>query len=110
MIVLLGCSISSFAIESINPSTGEVDVLEDSVLIAYNDLRLANSKLIQLEYEQRINRDLKAIVTNDSIIIDNYADLTKRLNNDCKKSVRQRNVCLGVAIVGVIASIILIIK
>ena len=53
MIVLLGCSINLLAnntnIDSFHPSTGEVVQFKDSVLISYDDLRLVNSKLIELK-------------------------------------------------------------
>lgn len=110
MIALLSCSTSLFANDSDFPSTGEVDSRVDSVLISYNDLRLANSKLVQLEYEQQINNNLRTIIANDSIIINDYTNINKRLNNDCKKAIRQRNVCFGVGVVGIIASCLLLLK
>lgn len=110
MIALLSCFMSLFANDSVFPSTGEVDNRIDSVLISYNDLRLANSKLVQLEYEKQINDNLRSIIANDSIIINDYTNINKRLNNDCKKAIRQRNVCFGVGVVGIIASCLLLLK
>lgn len=76
-------------------STGE----RDSALIALDDLRIVNSKLIELKYEKEINTNLKAIVYNDSLAIDN---LTRRLRySDYNHSVairrikRQRNAAIG---------------
>ena len=110
MIALLSCSMSLFANDSAFPSTGEVDNRADSVLIAYDDLRLVNSKLIQLEYEQQINNNLRTIIANDSIIINDYTNINKRLNADCKKAIRQRNICFSVGVVGIIASCLLLLK
>lgn len=114
MIVLLNCSINLFAnkreIDANKPSTGEIINVNDSVQISYDDLRVVNSKLIELKYEKQINNNLRQIIYNDSIIIKNYKQINERINKDCKKAVVQRNVCFGVAIVGIICSIILIAK
>ena len=99
MIVLLGCSINLSAnnidVDSLHLSTGERVNLKDSVLISYDDLRLANSKLIELDYEKQINKNLRSVIHNDSIIIRDYQVLNERLNKDCKKAVRQRNIAIG---------------
>lgn len=99
MIVLLGCSINLSAsntdVDSLYLSTGDVVQPNDSVLISYNDLRLANSKLIELEYEKQINNNLRSIISNDSIVIRDYKILNERINKDCKKAIRQRNIAIG---------------
>lgn len=99
MIALLGYSINLLAnntnIDSLHLSTGEVVKLKDSVIISYDDLRLANSKLIKLDYEKQINNNLRCIITNDSIIIRNYQVLNDRINKNCKKITRQRNIAFG---------------
>lgn len=99
MIVLLGYSISLSAnnidIDSLCLSTGEVVQPRDSVLISYDDLRLVNSKLIELDYEKQINNNLRCIITNDSIIISDSQVLNERINKDCKKAIRQRNIMFG---------------
>lgn len=114
MIVLLNCSINLFANNgepnTNNPSTGEVVNVGDSVQISYDDLRIVNSKLIELKYEKQINTNLRQIVYNDSIIIKDYKQINERINKDYKRVVTQRNVCLGIAIVGIICSIILLDK
>ena len=103
MIALLGCSINLLA-SNINmnythTSTGDVvvdySIAKDSVLISYDDLRLANSKLIELDYEKKINNNLRSIIVNDSIIIQNYKRLNIQLNKDCKKYIHQRNIVIG---------------
>lgn len=109
MIVLLGCSINLLAsnkhTNGIYLSKGGV-VVEDSVLVSYNDLRLANSKLIELDYEKKINNKLRSIITNDSIVIKDYKVLNERINKDCKKAISQRNIMFGSATVLFITTII----
>lgn len=112
-IVLLGCSTNLYAnnlTDSLNLSTGEVFVLEDSVLISYNDLRIVNSKLIQLDYEQQINTKLRTIIKNDSIIIKDYKVLNDKISKTCKKVVKQRNIAIGSGVLFFISSVLLLVK
>lgn len=118
MIVLLGCSInllaSSVDMTCTYLSTGGVVVedtnVKDSVLISYNDLRLANSKLIELDYEKKINTTLRTIVANDSIIIQHYKNNNALLNKSYKKAIRQRNIAIGGGIVFSIVTLLLLLK
>ena len=113
MIALLSYSTNLYAnnpTNYCNPSTGEHVELKDSVLIAYDDLRIVNSKLIQLEYEQQINSNLRNVIQNDSIIIRDYKILNERINKDCKKAVRQRNIAIGSGALFFITSLILLVK
>ena len=113
MIVLLGYSTNLYASNptySLNLSTGEIVVPEDSVLISYNDLRIVNSKLIQLDYEQQINANLRTIIKNDSIIIKDYQVLNNRISKSRKKAVRQRNIAIGSGVLFFISSILLLVK
>lgn len=114
MIVLLGCSINLSANntlnDSIHSSTGERENQTDSVLIAYDDLRIANSKLIELQYEQDINDNLRNIIANDSILIKDYKVLNEKLDKSYKKAIRQRNIGIGASILFFITSLILIFK
>ena len=113
MIALLGYSTNLYAnnkIGSLNLSTGEVFIPEDSVLISYNDLRIVNSKLIQLDYEKQINANLRTIIKNDSIVIKDYKILNDRISKNCKKAVRQRNIAIGTGVLFFISSIMLLVK
>lgn len=113
MIVLLGYSTNLYAsnpTDSLNFSTGEIVIPEDSVLISYNDLRIVNSKLIQLDYEQQINANLRNIIKNDSIIIKDYKVLNDRINKSRKKVIRQRNTAIGAGVLFFISSILLLVK
>ena len=113
MIVLLGCSINLLAsnkhINGTHLSTGGV-VVEDSVLVSYNDLRLANSKLIELDYEKKINATLRSIIVNDSIIIQHYKTNNALLNKSYKKTIRQRNIAISGGIVFSIVTLLLLLK
>ena len=112
MTVLLSYSTNLLAnnsdIDSLHPSTGGVDHPKDSVLISYDDLRLVNSKLIELDYEKQINTNLRNIIANDSIVIQNYQGLNNRINKDYKKVIRQRNIMFGGAVVLFLTTLITI--
>ena len=116
MIALLSCSINLYANDYHISSTGEV-IQKDSVLISYNDLKVVNCKLIELKYEKETNNVLKTIIRNDSLIIDtltiNNIRLTSNiqtLNNTNKRYKKQRNVGFGIGIVGIITTILMLIK
>lgn len=116
MIVLLNYSINSYSDTINNSSTGKLEQ-KDSVFISYDDLRTVNSKLIELKYEKETNNILRTIIRNDSLIIDTLTIDNNRLtsevkilnksNNEYKK---QRNVGFGIGIVGIITTILMLIK
>lgn len=115
MIVLLGYSINLLAnntnVDSLHLSTGDVVQPNDSVLVSYDDLRLANSKLIELEYEKQINNNLRSVIYNDSIVIRDYQILNERINKDYKKVIRQRNIAIsGAAVIFVTTILTLFMK
>lgn len=118
MIVLLGCSINLLASNNHTNgtylSTGgvvvEEAIVKDSVLVSYNDLRLANSKLIELDYEKKINTTLKSIIVNDSIIIQHYKNSNALINKSYKKVIRQRNIAIGGGVVFSIVTLLLLLK
>ena len=101
MTVLLSYSmnLSANSLDTI-PSTGGVK--QDSILIAYSDLRKVNAKLIELEYEKEINEHLRTIIDNDSIAIDGLRSRISRLDNDYRRDIqkvkRERNTLFGVSI------------
>lgn len=114
MIALLSCSTSwSRTNNSNTSSTGGLDSTEvrtDSVLIAYDDLRLANAKFTELKYEKEINNNLRNIIVNDSIAIDNLNSKIRNMEVDCKKRIekvkKERNIAGGIGI-GTIALLII---
>lgn len=94
-----------------NFPTGEVVEQIDSVMIAYDDLRIVNSKLVELDYEKQINANLRQVIANDSIIINDYNAINTRLNQDCKKYIRQRNIAIGGGIfITILGTILLLMK
>ena len=95
MIVLLSCSIGLSGSNQYIPSTGEL-VNQDSVSVSIDDLRIVNSKLVELKYEKETNKVLRDIVHNDSCIIDNNNKTINQLKGKVKKVTKQRNV-IGVA-------------
>ena len=106
MIVLLSCSINSSS-KSLTSSTGRIE--QDSVTIAISDIRKANAKLIELSYEKDINKKLRQIIRNDSILAEQARQRYILLDRSCKKIKKQRNVAYcgtGVAIVLLILSLL----
>ena len=107
MIALLSYSMNSLANDCDTIlSTGR----QDSVLIAYDDLRKVNGKLIELEYEEEINNNLRNIIYNDSIAIDNLKSGINRIfieaDKRVKKAKKERNIAGGVGIVAIVLLII----
>jgi hypothetical protein len=114
MIVLLNYSINSYGNSNIS-FTGELD--SDSILIAYSDLKIVNSKLIELEFQKEINFKLQSIIELDSIIIDtllfnnnNLITQNNKLNKKVKRYKKQRNIVTSIGIVGIITTIVALIK
>ena len=106
MIVLLSCSINSLS-KSLTSSTGRIE--QDSVTIAISDIRKANAKLIELSYEKDINKNLRQIIVNDSILAEQARQRYILLDRSCKKIKKQRNVAYcstGVTIVLLILSLL----
>ena len=116
MIALLSCSINLYANDYHISFTGEV-IQEDSIFISYDDLKVVNSKLIELKYEKETNNILRTIIRNDSLIIDTLtidnikltSDIQK-LNKSNKKYKKQRNVGFSVGIIGIIITSLMLIK
>ena len=106
MIVLLSCSINSSS-KSLTSSTGRIE--QDSITIAISDIRKANAKLIELSYEKDINKNLRQIIVNDSVLAEQARQRYILLDRSCKKIKKQRNIAYcgtGVAIVLLILSLL----
>ena len=76
-------------------STGELTASHDSVLIAFDDLRKANAKMVELKYEKEINDSLRSIIKNDDIIMREYSRNVDALKKQVKQVKRQRNLAIG---------------
>ena len=95
-IVLLSCSTSWCQNDNATiPSTGELTASPDSVLIAFDDLRKANAKMVELKYEKEINDSLRSIIKNDDIIMRKYSSNVDALKKQVKQVKRQRNLAVG---------------
>ena len=88
------------------PSTGR----QDSVLIAYDDLRKVNGKLVELEYEKEINKNLRTVISNDSVAINSLRSRIHNMDGDYDRRIKQvkkeRNIAGGVGIVAIVLLII----
>ena len=96
MIVLLSCSTSWCQNDNATiSSTGELTATPDSVLIAFDDLRKVNAKMVELKYEKEINDSLRSIIKNDDIIMREYSRNVDALKKQVKQTKRQRNLTIG---------------
>lgn len=102
MIALSNYSISWCQSDAIS-STGE---LTDSVLISYKDIKIVNSKLIELKYEKEINDSLNVIISNDNKIIKEYTNNVSTLNNNIKTITKQRNIAIVISLISILSFII----
>ena len=89
MIVLLSYSINSSSKVYI-PFTGGLE--HDSIKVAIDDIRKANIKLIELSYEKDINKNLRQIIKNDSVLAEQARQRYILLDRSCKQIKKQRNI------------------
>ena len=89
MIVLLSYSINSSS-KVYMPFTGGIE--HDSIKVAIDDLRKANTKLIELSYEKDINKNLRQIIKNDSVLAEQARQRYILLDRSCKQIKKQRNI------------------
>ena len=96
MTVLLSCSTSWCQNDNATiSSTGELTASPDSVLIAFDDLRKANAKMVELKYEKEINDSLRSIIKNDNIIMREYSSNIDALKKQIIQAKKQRNLAVG---------------
>lgn len=108
MIVLLSYSTSWCQNDNATiPSTGELTATPDSVLIAFDDLRKANAKMVELKYEKEINDSLRSIIKNDDIIMREYSRNVNALKKQVKQAKRQRNLAIGGGLLATLSMAIL---
>ncbi len=95
MIALLSYSTSWCQSNNVTiSSTGGLTIKSDSVLIAYDDLRKVNAKLVELKYEKEINDSLRSIISNDKIVIREYKSNFDSLKKQIKKENRKYKVAV----------------
>lgn len=108
MIVLLSCSTSWCQNDNATiSSTGELTATPDSVLIAFDDLRKANAKMVELKYEKEINDSLRSIIKNDDLIMREYSRNVDALKKQIKQAKRQRNLAIGGGVLATLSMAIL---
>ena len=107
MIVLLSYSINSSS-KVYMSFTGGLE--HDSIKVAIDDLRKANTKLIELSYEKDINKNLRQIIVNDSVLAEQARQRYILLDRSCKKVTKQRNVACCSAAGAIILLILSLIK
>jgi len=89
MIALLTCSTSWSRSRDADDTSSTGGLTQDSVLIAYSDLKIANAKMTELKYEKEINKKYRDIISNDSIAI-NYLNLRiSNMDKDYKRNIRR---------------------
>ena len=110
MIVLLHCSTSWSKNDNDGVISSTVEAINDSVLIAYSDLRIANAKMTELKYEKEINKHLRTVIDNDSIAISNLnlriVSLDSDYRRDIKRLKRERNI-LSITSFGLFTALII---
>ena len=116
IVVVLGCSMS-YAQSDDAQHISSIGV-QDSVLVPVELIKIANSKMIELEYEKEINSYLRNIIQNDSAIYnalfishDYYEsksiECEEAYIRDTKKYKKQRNI-LGGTSIGLLTILVLI--
>ena len=106
MIALLSCFTGSYANNDYYLLRGS----NDSTLISYNDLRLVNSKLIELEYTKQINDKYKELHKIDSTSIVVLNNNIKNVSNKVRKVTKERNIAINVGGVSIILLILSLFK
>lgn len=107
MIVLLNY-FTSWSKSNQYPSTGVVDSttsVQDSVFIAFSDLKVANSKMIELEYVKQINTKLNENIKLDSIhnrLVFNELEQSKVENNALRKDRNNISILAGIELLIII--------
>ena len=92
-------------------STGEPIANSDSVLVAIDDIRKANVKMVELKYEREINDSLRSIIRIDDELIRIYNNNVNVLKKQVAQVKRERNIAIGGGLAAALSLVIsLIIK
>ena len=110
MTVLLSCSTSWCQNDNTHiSSTGELITAPDSVLIAFEDLRKANAKMVELKYEKEINDSLRQIVNNDETIMREYKRNVNALQEQIKQEHRKYKIASWGGVVAALSLVVTLI-
>lgn len=81
-------------------SWSQNNIEQDSVLVPLSAIKVANAKMIELEYEKQLNRELLELSSNDSILIDalytNAHNDAIVYENNIKRVKNQRNMAITI--------------
>ena len=118
MTALLICSINLLGSEvndSVQQSLLRGARAQDSAKVSYDDLRIVNSKLIELEYLKVENNILKQVHSTDSIIIklknnniEHYKNIYNTKSKQYNKVKFQRDIAIGSTGVSIVALILML--
>lgn len=107
MIALFSC-LSGWCQSSYAQSSFTGEHHNDSVLVSYDDLRVANAKMIELRYVKDINSRLNDIISNDSVIQQQQSQTILKANKKVKRYKTERNVLGGTSIIAILALVIVL--
>lgn len=108
MIVLLSCSTSWCQNNTTIPFTGVLEEGDTLIEVPISTIKIANSKMIELKYEKKINANLKEVILNDSIIINGLQNNVLYEQNKAKEYKKQRNIVGGAGVGAIILSILIL--
>lgn len=83
--------------DSVLSSFTGVLVLDNYALVSCDALRIANAKMVELEYEKEINKNLKEIIYNDSITISTLKNNIEVVEDKCEKEIKSSKKKLHIA-------------
>lgn len=82
----------------------------DSVLVSYDDIRAANAKMVELNYEKLKNQNLIQIVENDSVIIASLHQEVAKEKKAAKKAKIREHIAESVGFAAIIGLIVTLCK
>lgn len=97
LLLAFSLNLSASDKDSVQSSLTGVLVSDNYALVSCDALRLANAKMAELEYEKEINKNLKEIVFNDSIIISNLKNNIEVVEEEYKQKVKNTKKKLHIA-------------
>ena len=72
---------------------------QDSVLVPIEALKIANAKMVELNYEKQINEELRNILQTDSNLINALQTNLNACETTCEDNInkvkKQRNIAIG---------------
>lgn len=97
LLLLFSTNLLASEPDSAYSSLTGVLVSENYALVSCDALRIANAKMAELDYEKEINKNLKEIVYNDSIMISTLKNDIEVVEEECKQEVKKTKKKLYIA-------------